>query len=118
MIPTNDEKYELKLYKRLKNSDYQWESAPSIIFRGRPASQVEVKKYRVQKGVNGNTDSVFIKATNLPTDVSVGDKVEYLGKFWSVQSIGYYFEEARFINPSVFDEERLIDRCPKGINLQ
>lgn len=118
MIPTNDEKYELKLYKRLKNSDYQWESSPSVIFKGRPASQIEVKKYRVQKGVNGNTDSVFIKATNLPSDVSVGDKVEYLGKIWSVQSIGYYFEEGRFVNPSIFDEERIISRCPKGINLQ
>ena len=73
MIPTNDEKYELELYKRLKNSDYEWEKAPLLTFKGRPASQVEVKKYRVQKGVNGNTDSVFVKATNLPKEVSVGD---------------------------------------------
>ena len=118
MIPTNDEKYELELYKRLKNSDYQWEPAPLLSFKGRPASQVEVKKYRVQKGVNGNTDSVFVKATNLPKEVSVGDKIKFLGKIWSVQSIGYYFDEARFVNPSVFDEERLVERCPKGINLQ
>lgn len=118
MIPVNDEKYQLDLYKRLKNSDYQWESAPSLSFKGRPASQVEVKKYRVQKGVNGSTDSVFVKATNLPQEVSVGDKVKFLGKIWQVQSIGYYFDEARFVNPSVFDEERLIERCPKGINLQ
>lgn len=118
MIPTNDEKYELELYKRIKNSDYEWEKAPLLTFKGRPASQVEVKKYRVQKGVNGNTDSVFVKTTNLPNEVSVGDKVKFLGKIWSVQSIGYYFEEARLVNPSIFDEERLIERCPKGINLQ
>ena len=118
MIPVNDERYELKLYKRIKNSNYEWEQIPKIIFRGRPANQVEKKNYRVQKGVNGNTDSVFVKATNLPEDVDVADQIVFLGKTWTVQSIGYYFDGALLVNPSVLSEEQIIERCPKGINLQ
>ena len=118
MIPTNDEKYELELYKRIKNSSYEWESSVSAYFKGRPASQFEVKKYRVQKGVNGGTDSVFVKCTNLPKEVSVGDKVRFIGKIWSVESIGYYFDEARFVNAGCLSEEQLIERCPKGLSLQ
>lgn len=117
MIPTADEKYVLKLYRRIKNS-YEWESQPCLTFKGKPASQAEVKNYRVQKGVNGNTDSIFVKATNLPLEVNVEDRIEFLGKFWTVKSVGYYFDSALFVNPSVFSEEKIIARCPKGINLQ
>ena len=118
MIPTNDERYELVLYKRVKNSPYEIETAPKVYFKGRPANQVEVKNYRIQKGVNGNSDSVFVKATNLPEDVSVGDQILFLGKIWTVASVGYYFDGGLFINPSVLSEEQLIERCPKGLNLQ
>ena len=118
MIPVNDEKYELEAYKRKKNSAYEYEDRPFIVFKGRPANQMEVKRYRIQKGVNGNTDSTFVKATNLPSEVSVGDKVKFLGKIWSVMSIGYFFDEARFVNPACLSEEQIVERCPKGLNLQ
>lgn len=118
MIPTNDEKYELQVYKRIHNSEYKYEDNPSIVFKGRPASQIEKKVYRIMKGVNGNTDSTFVKATNLPSDVDVGDKIKFLGKIWSVMSIGYYFDEARFVNAACLSEEQIIERCPKGLNLQ
>ena len=118
MIPTNDEKYVLQLFKRVKNSPYEYEAVPSLSFNGRPASQVEKKLYRVMKGVNGNTDSVFVKATNLPEDVNVGDKITFLGKEWSVMSVGYYFDQARFINASCLSELQIIERCPKGLNLE
>ena len=48
MIPTNDEKYELKLFKRKENTPYEWEETPRIIFNGRPANQLEKKNYRIQ----------------------------------------------------------------------
>ena len=118
MIPTNDEKYEIKLYKRVPNSAYEYEASPSLVFKGRPASQLEKKVYRVLKGVNGGTDSTFVKATNLPQEVNVNDKVVFLGKEWTVMSIGYYFDDARFINPAVLSEDKIIERCPKGLNLQ
>ena len=118
MIPTSDERYELKLYKRKKNSPYEYESAPALYFKGRPASQVETKNYRVMKGVNGNSDSVFVKATNLPQEVSIGDQVTFLGKTWSVMSVGYYFDGGLFVNPACLSEEQIIERCPKGMNLQ
>lgn len=118
MIPTNDEKFELKLYKRIKNSAYEYEKVPIIIFKGRPASQIEKKSYRIQKGVNGNTDSVFVKATNLPEDVDIADQVEFLGKVWTVLSVGYYFDASLFVNASCLSENQIIERCPKGLNLQ
>lgn len=117
-IPTNDEHYILQLYKRDSNSPYEWEETPTLTFKGRPASQMEKKVYRIQKGVNGNSDSVFIKATNLPEEVQPKDQVFYQGKIWTVQSIGYYYDQARFINPSCLSEEQIASRCPKGLNLQ
>ena len=118
MIPTNNEHYELELIKRKKNSAYEWEDTPSCVFNGRPANQVEKKTYRIQKGVNGNTDSTFVYATNLPTEVDPGDHIKFMGKLWTVQSVGYYFDAARFVNPGILSEEQIVEQCPKGINIQ
>lgn len=118
MIPSCDERYTLELKKRDKNSPYEWEKAPSCIFKGRLANDVEKKNYRIQKGVNGNSDSAFVYCSNLPKAIDVGDKVKFMGKIWCVQSVGYYFNAARFINPGILSEEQLVERCPKGLNLQ
>ena len=118
MITTNNETYLLEVYKRKENSPYEYEDTPSFVFQGRPASNIERKKYIVQKGVNGNTDSVFVFSSNLDRNLSVGDRVYYLGKIWEVQSIGYYFDSAYFVNGNLFSEEYIADRCPKGVNLQ
>ena len=118
MIPTNNEKYTLELTKRVRNSAYEWETTPCAIFKGRPANQVEKKLYRVQKGVNGNTDSTFVYASNLPEEVDIGDQVKFMGKLWNVQSVGYYFDAGLFVNPDVLSEEQIVERCPKGLNLQ
>lgn len=118
MIVTNDERYELKVYKRRDNSAYDYENVDVIAFRGRPASQTEIKTYRIQKGVNGNTDSVFIKSSNLPVEIKPGDQVTFLGKIWLVQSIGYYYDQALIINPACLSDAQIADRCPKGLNLQ
>lgn len=118
MLVTNNERITLILYKRLPNSDYEWEKVPSCKFKGRPASQKEIKTYRVQQGVNGNTDSQFVFASNLPDIIKPQDKVFYLGKEWTVMSVGYYFDEARFVNAGIFNDEYIEKRCPKGLNLQ
>jgi len=118
MIPTNNENFELKLYRRKDNSPYEYEDTHYCTFKGRPASQIEKKQYRIQKGVNGSTDSVFVVVSNLPTDVKDGDHVTFIGKVWTVQSVGYYFDQSRIINASCLSENQIIDRCPKGLNLQ
>lgn len=118
MIPTNDERYQLELTKRLLNSPYEWEPAPSCVFKGRIANDIEKKNYRIQKGVNGNSDSTFVYCSNLPVNVNIGDKIKFMGKYWTVQSVGYYYNASRFVNPGVLSEEQLLERCPKGLNLQ
>lgn len=118
MIPVNNERYEFKCYKRQKNSKYEYEPQPSFIFKGRPANTLERKNYRIQKGVNGGSDSQFVYSTNLPDNVDIGDRIEYLGKVWTVQSVGYYFDASRIANPMAFSEKQIINRCPKGINIQ
>lgn len=118
MIPTNDEHYELELTKRKKNSEYEYEEAPCLTFKGRIANQVEKKKYRIQKGVNGNSDSVFVYCSNLPKEVDVGDHIKFIGKIWTVESTGYYFDAGRIVNPNIMREEQIMERCPKGLNLQ
>lgn len=118
MLVSNNEKYPLQLYKRKENSPYEWEDAPYLNFKGRPASQMEIKQYRIQQGVNGGTDSVFVVCSNLPESVKVADKVVFLGKEWTVASRGFYFDEARFVNPGIMSNEYISSKCPKGLNLQ
>lgn len=118
MIPTNNETYELEVIKRVKNSAYEYEEAPTIRFKGRPANTMEKRNYRILKGVNGNSDSQFIFATNLPEIVDIGDQIKFLGKIWSVQSVGYYFDANRIANAGAFNEEQIVARSPKGINIQ
>ena len=118
MLTTRGETYELKVYKRKPNSAYEYEDNPYIYFRGRPANQIEKKNYRLMSGVNGNSDSVYILATNLPSDISIKDRVYFLGKFWTIESIGFYFDNNLIINGKVFSDEYLIARSPKGIVLQ
>lgn len=118
MIVVRGENYKYKVYKRKENSPYEWEESPIVTFKGRPASQLEIKQYRIQKGVNGGTDSVFVICSNLPAIVDEKDKIFFLGKEWTVQSIGYYFDEAKFVNAGLFSDEYIAARCPKGLNLQ
>lgn len=118
MIVTNNERFTLTLYKRVLNSPYEWEKQPTITFKGRPASQKEIKQYRIQQGANGNSDSIFVTASNLPKNIAPNDKVVFMGKEWTVMSTGYYFDEARFVNAGLFSNEYIESRCPKGLNLQ
>ena len=118
MITVGNERFILEVYKRALNSAYEWEEKPAIIFKGRPANQFERKNYRIQKGVDGGTDSVFVITSNLPSIVKEGDKITFLAKEWTVMSIGYYFDETRFINPGIMNDRYIESRCPKGLNLQ
>ena len=118
MIPTNNENFEIELYKRDPNSPYTWSDTPLLAFYGRPASQIEKKRYRIQKGVDGGTDSAFIVATNLPTEVNDGDQVIFMGKRWTVLSVGYYFDQSRIVNARCLSEQQIVERCPKGLNIQ
>lgn len=110
--------YTLTLYKRKKNSAYEYEDVPKCTFHGRPAKNVEKNSYALQNGVMNGIDDTFIFATKLPTDVSVGDRVYYLGKFWSVSSVGVYLEELRMVNASIMDDKKLMERAPKGLTLK
>lgn len=119
MIPANDETFVLVVYKRKENSSYEYEDTPYYTFKGRPANNFETKKYRIQKGVNGNTDSIFVFSSNLNIDnLNPGDRVNYFGKIWEVQSVGYYFESSYVVNGQLFSDEYIARHCPKGVNLQ
>lgn len=118
MIVARGENYKLSAYRRKENSPYEWEDSPFVFFKGRPASKIEQSKYRVQKGANGNTDSTYVVASNLPESLKPGDKVEFLGKEWEVESTGYFLEDSRLVNASLFSEEYIIKRCPKGVALK
>lgn len=110
--------YTLTLFKRKKNSAYEYEDTAKCVFKGRPAKNVEKTSYALQNGVLNGIDDTFVFATQLPAEVSVGDRVYYLGKFWSVSSVGVYLEEMRMVNASIMDDRKLMERAPKGLTLK
>lgn len=118
MITAQGESCEFLLYKRIGNSAYEWDKHPSLRFLGRMANDIEKKQYRIMQGVNGGTDSVFVLSSNLPSEVKIGDKIIFLNKEWTVMSTGYYFNQSRVVNNKVMSPEKLMERCPKGLNLQ
>ena len=118
MITAQHENTRFDNYKRKENSSYEYEDHPCSKIRDRNANDMERQKYRIQTGVNGNTDSIFIISSNLPANIAIGDKIEGLGKVWTVMSTGYYFNQTRIVNNGIMSDEYLIKRCPKGLNLQ
>ena len=112
------ETYTIEAFRLKENSEYEYEKEPYITFKGRPASTLEAKNYRIQSGVDGSTDSVYVVATNLPPEIKTGDKVRFMSKSWTIANTGYYFDQARIINASVLSDEQIVARCPKGLSLQ
>lgn len=117
MITAHGESFILKRYPRKPNSSYEWSDVPDVTFFGRPASPNEVKNYRIQQGVQGANESVYIVASNLPKEIAVGDKITFRGDEWTVESVGYFFDSSRIVNNHVMSDEYIIQRSPKGITL-
>lgn len=118
MFTTRGETDEIKVYKKKLNSPYEWEEIPQVVFFGRPAGNLEKRNYRILKGVDSSSDSQFIYASNVPQGLSIGDKIIFLGKEWTLESIGYYMENANIINHKIMSDEYIISRCPKGLTLR
>lgn len=116
IIPSK-ETHILKVYSRIDNS-YDYETTPKITFKGRPANNMETREYRVMKGVNGANSSVFVYCSNLPEKVKIGDKVEFLNQIWTIMSIGYYYDNTKIINAGIMSEDYIMQKSPKGINIQ
>lgn len=117
MLVAVGETDELKLYKHKENDKYNYEDTP-IIFYGKPASQMQKRNYRIQKGVVGKEDSQYIVATRLPIEIEPTDQIIYRGKKWFVGSIGYYEEQNNIVNRRIFNPDYIAKRSPKGITLE
>lgn len=119
LIPQKEETIEIQVFHRAANSPYEYETTPSIVFKGKMANDMEKESYRIQTGVNGNEDSLFILSSNMPIqDLKVGDMVMLLGEKRYIQSIGYYFSQVKLVNMSLFSNEYIFQKCPKGLNIQ
>jgi len=118
MIPSVGETFVLALYKRLENSAYEYESKPSLRFHGRMANNLEKRSYNLLSGVNSTEDSIMIYSSRLPSQVKDGDKVLFMGKMWTVESVGYYFLYNTLINASALPVEQIEKNAPKGLVLR
>ena len=112
------ETYTLTVHKRkLGNNAYEYDETPRFTFKGRPATRLEKKTYRVVRGVNTLQNGVTIYASNLPNDLEVEDRVTYMGRVMIVKNIGYFVDDVNIVNAGIFDNEYLLSRFPKGITL-
>lgn len=114
---TQSENYTCALYRVKPNTPYEYEDIPTY-FNCRPANQKDKKEYRITKGVLGNNTSVYLFATNLPEDVSPGDRVLFLGTIMNVESVGFFFDDSGIVDASIMSAEYIEARSPKGITLK
>lgn len=115
MLVVRGETYLATVYKRVKNSPYEYESEPFCTFKCRPANSREKKTYRLLQGVNTNNDSVFLITSNLPEGVDQKDRVVFLGDTKTCESVGYYFDSNQIVNAKIMSDQYILSRCPKGI---
>lgn len=118
MNVVNGETSLCKITRRKANSPYDKEEANIGVFFCREANTMERKSYRVQQGVNATSKSTFLISSNMPTDIKDGDYVDYLGKQWIVESVGYYINDTNIMNRGIMDNDYLINISPKGITLK
>lgn len=112
------ETYVLRLFKRVRgNSAYEYSKEPILSFVARPASNLETKVYRITKGVNSSTNGITLYCSNLPNEVEIDDRVEFMGKIMLVKNIGFFYNNNNMVNAGIFSNEYLSLRCPKGITL-
>ena len=107
----------IKHIKRIQNSAYEYESVDNGMFKAKIVGTKEKRTYRVQSGVNGGVDSLYLKVSNFNDDIKVGDYIEVLGETKLVNSVGYFYEESNLVNTSLFSNKYIINKCPKGINV-
>lgn len=117
MNVTFGETYELKLYRRLPNSPYEYEEIPYATIYCVPASPKEKSTYRVMQGVQSNEEHIFLRVNNLPAEIKPQDKVVFLGETKAIGSIGYYFDKSYIVNARVMKPEYIYTKCPKGLTL-
>lgn len=117
MITTRGESFALKLYKRKPNSSYEWEDKSTLTFFGRPANAKEKKNYRLQAGVHATDESVYILTSNLPNNITIGDRVLFQGDYKTIESIGFYYIDSRLVTNYIMSDKYITERCPKGITL-
>lgn len=111
------ETYVIKFLKRKENSPYEYDDKLSKTFKCRIAENQEISTYRLQLGVNANQESIYLICTNLPENLKPKDKVLFMGQIKTIESIGYFYNNNKLVNASLFNEEYIIARCPKGITL-
>lgn len=114
--PSND-LYTFKLYKLKPNSSYEYEESPTLTFKGSIMSDWDKEKYKLISGVNLSQSSIYIRCDNLPQEVKDGDRVFFLEKFWTIESVGYVIRDLGLINPSIFSVDYIISKCPKALTL-
>ena len=117
MMPTNNETEEFVLYKRKENNKMEWEEVPTLKFLGRTASTYEKNHYRITQGTVGNSDSLQLFVTNLPAELKPFDKILFRGKLWTIQNIGYYYDNNRIVNRRIMSDEYISQRSPKGLSI-
>lgn len=116
--PSLFENWLLELLPRIENSAYGYDKSKIVSFRGRPAQNIEKRQYRLLSGVNTTQSSTYVVCSNLPDNIKDGDKVRFIGRVWTVASVGFYYNDLELVNAGVMNPEYIISRCKKGIVLE
>lgn len=116
MMPSFGETFNALLYKRKENSN-DYEATPRLTFKCKPMKENEKQSFVLTEGLLTQTRGIYVLATRLPSEVTIDDKIEFLGKRWLVEAVGYFVQNSRTLASSDLSEEEMVKRYPKGIKL-
>lgn len=115
MRAVRNERFLAKLYKLKPNSAYEYETQPCAEFFCAPLSPVEMGSVRIESGLDGGEDGTTIITSNLYKEAKVGDRVEFMGKYWTIVSVGLYIDDWQMISPELFSDWDT--RYPRALGL-
>lgn len=117
MLVSRGEIYTAVVYKREKNAMGEYSEVPNFSFKCKIASKEEEGTFQPTSGLLTNNHSILLYATRLDKELSLKDKVVFLGKEYLVEEIGIYINKNRYVSGDIFSDKKIINDSPKGIRL-
>ncbi|MCK9576410.1 MAG: hypothetical protein M0R51_10855 [Clostridia bacterium] len=125
LVPSKTAQYIIETSGDFEGKIYSWDGRKyvkisddvGIKFDVRPVGNSEKRTFQPISGILSEAVGIYLYTQDLPSEIAPHDTVVYLGKYYMVESVGYYAEDLRILGAKRFPDDKLIEKFPKGIKI-